>query len=225
LHTTLSQMSPVHGGPSSTVAASASGDHADRAIRALTAAVVLAVAIFAAVVSYSHIYDLGRLHGQAGAAARLLPLSVDGLIAAASLVLLHEARNSRPAPVLARWMLGLGIAATVGANVAYGLPFGALGALVSAWPAIAFTGTAEMLIHLVRSARQPAAATVPATAAPATDSAHNAAAEHLFAADLGAGRIPGIRAIRASLHVGQDRAGRVQAHLRAQVAIACGSGA
>ena len=63
---------------------------------------VTAVAAFAAVVSYSHIYDLGRAHGQAGTAARLLPLSVDGLILAASLVMLHEARNRRPAPTLAR---------------------------------------------------------------------------------------------------------------------------
>ena len=38
----------------------------DKAIRVLTAAVVLAVAAFAAVVSYSHIYDLGRVHGQSG---------------------------------------------------------------------------------------------------------------------------------------------------------------
>src|SRR5258707_7108875 len=73
----------------------------DRSIRAATAGVVLAVAGFAAVVSYSHIYDLARAHGQTGTAARLLPLSVDGLILAASLVLLHEARNRRPAPALA----------------------------------------------------------------------------------------------------------------------------
>jgi hypothetical protein len=52
--------------------------NADRLIRLCTAAVVTAVASFAAVVSYSHIYDLGRVHGQAGTAARLLPLSVDG---------------------------------------------------------------------------------------------------------------------------------------------------
>jgi len=32
--------------------------------------VVTAVAAFAAVVSYSHTYDLGRAHGQADAAAR-----------------------------------------------------------------------------------------------------------------------------------------------------------
>ncbi len=57
----------------------------DRVIRFATAVVVCAVAAFAAVVSYSHIYGLGRAHGQDGTAARLLPLSVDGLILAASL--------------------------------------------------------------------------------------------------------------------------------------------
>ena len=84
----------------------------------------LAVAGFAAVVSYSHIYALGRVHGQDGAAARLLPLSVDGLILAASLVLLHEARNGRDAPALARLMLWLGIGATISANIAYGTDSG-----------------------------------------------------------------------------------------------------
>ncbi len=63
-------------------------------IRFTTAAVVCAVAAVAAVVSYSHIYGLGRAHGQDGTAARLLPLSVDGLILAASLVLLHEAATT-----------------------------------------------------------------------------------------------------------------------------------
>ena len=99
----------------------------DRVIRFATAAVVCAVAAFAAVVSYSHIYGLGRAHGQDGTAARLLPLSVDGLILAASLVLLHEARNGRDAPGLARFMLWLGIAATIGANIAYGAGYGLLG--------------------------------------------------------------------------------------------------
>lgn len=48
------------------------------------------------------------------------PLSVDGLILAASLVLLREARNDRDAPALARFMLWLGISATIGANIAHG---------------------------------------------------------------------------------------------------------
>ena len=127
----------------------------DRVIRLATAAVVCAVAAFAAVVSYSHIYGLGRAHGQDGTPARLLPLSVDGLILAASLVLLHEARNGRDAPRLARFMLWLGIAATIGANIAYGAGYGLLGALISAWPAVAFIGSVEIAMQQVRRARVP----------------------------------------------------------------------
>ncbi len=41
-----------------------------------------------------------------------------------------------------------------------------------------------------------------------------AQAAELFAADLEAGRVPGIRAIRSGLHVGQDKASQVQAYLR-----------
>jgi hypothetical protein len=64
------------------------------------------VAGFAVVVSYSHIYDLGRAHGQDGTSARLLPLSVrradPGHVAGA----LHEAGNWRDAPHLVRVKLG-----------------------------------------------------------------------------------------------------------------------
>jgi hypothetical protein len=125
----------------------------DTTIRVLAAAVVLAVAAFAAIVSYSHIFELGRHHGQDGTAARLLPLSVDGLIAAASLVMLHAARRKLIVPRLARWMLGLGVGATVAANVEYGMPFGWLAAVVSAWPAVAFVGSVEMAVRFVRDAR------------------------------------------------------------------------
>ncbi len=130
----------------------------DRVIRFATAAVVCAVAAFAAVVSYSHIYGLGWAHGQDGTAARLLPLSVDGLILAASLVLLHEARNGRDAPRLARLLLWLVIGATIGANIAFGAGYGLLGALISAWPAVAFIGSVEIAMQQVRRAREPRAA-------------------------------------------------------------------
>ena len=94
--------------------------------------------------------------------ARLLPLSVDGLILAASLVLLHEARNDRDAPALAQLMLWLGISATIGANIAYGAGYGLLGALISAWPAVAFIGAVEIAMQLVRRASGPqVAASVP----------------------------------------------------------------
>ncbi len=54
----------------------------DKLIRAAMTAVVVAVAGFAAVVSYSHIYGLGRAHGQDGAAA-VVPGDVREAVAAA----------------------------------------------------------------------------------------------------------------------------------------------
>jgi Protein of unknown function (DUF2637) len=185
----------------------------DRLILGAAAAAVTAVAGFAAVVSYSHIYDLARAHGQAGTAARLLPLSVDGLIVAASLVMLHEARGQRQAPALARAMLGLGVAATVAANVAYGARYGLVGAVISAWPAIAFIGYAEMIMGLVRRGRVPGVPG-PAPAQAANGHLYPEATEH-FAADLAAGTVPAIRRIRDEMHVGQPKAERIRAHLDA----------
>jgi hypothetical protein len=104
---------------------------ADRVIRWTTAGAVVGVAAVAAIASYEHAYDLVRAHGEAGWTARLVPLTVDGLIYASSMVMLDSARRRAPVPTLARWLLGLGIAATLAANVAHGLGHGVLGASVA----------------------------------------------------------------------------------------------
>jgi hypothetical protein len=122
----------------------------DRWIRHGTAAAVLFVAGIAAVVSFVHIQDLAITHGQTPLAAMLLPLSIDGTVAAASLVMLRAARNRIGTPWLARTMLSLAVLATLAANVGYGLPYGVPGALLSGWPAVAFVGCAEMAIGMVR---------------------------------------------------------------------------
>ena len=179
----------------------------DKLIRFATAAVVCAVAGFAAVVSYSHIYGLGRAHGQDGTAARLLPLSVDGLILAASLVLLHEARNGRGVPALARLMLWLGIGATVGANIAYGAGFGLLGALISAWPAVAFIGAVEMVMQLVRRARGPARA----TAGPAVPGDVEQAVRAAYAASVAAGAPLSQRAMAERFGLSRRKVGQLVA--------------
>lgn len=62
--------------------------------------------------SYEHAYELVRVHGEARWNARLVPLTVDGLIYASSMVLLDSARRKVPVPAPARWLLGLGIGAT-----------------------------------------------------------------------------------------------------------------
>ena len=60
----------------------------DQLIRITTAAAVVAVAVVAAVISYQHAYELVHSHGESGMTARLLPFTVDGLIWAASMVVL-----------------------------------------------------------------------------------------------------------------------------------------
>src|SRR3984957_6796373 len=106
---------------------------ADRVIRWSTALAVLGVAAIAAVASYEHAYDLVRAHGEASWTARLVPLTVDGLIYASSMVMLDSARRKAPVPALSRWLLGLGIVATLAANVTHGLSHGPAGAAVAAW--------------------------------------------------------------------------------------------
>jgi len=125
----------------------------DRLIRITTALAVVAVAGVAAIISYQHAYELVRSHGEAGMTARLLPFTVDGLIWAASMVVLDASRRNQPVPRLAAWSLGAGVVATVGASLAHGVGHGPVGALVSAWPALALVGSFELLMMLVRTGR------------------------------------------------------------------------
>ena len=106
----------------------------DLAMQRLTAAAVLLVAAIAAAVSYVHIEHLAVTHGQTMLAAVLLPVSIDGTVAAASLVMLRAARAGLGTPWLARVMLGLSVVATLAANVAYGARYGLTGSLLSGWP-------------------------------------------------------------------------------------------
>lgn len=124
----------------------------DRLIRITTALAVVAVAGVAAVISYRHAYELVHAHGETGPTARLVPFTVDGLIWAASMVILDASRRKQPAPPLAKWSLAVGIVATVGANVAHGASHGPIGAIVSAWPALALVGSFELLMTLTRTA-------------------------------------------------------------------------
>jgi len=110
---------------------------ADRVIKWSTAGAVLGVAAVAAVASYEHACDLVRADGEPGWTAGMVLLTVDGLIYASSMVVLDSARRKIPVPALARWLLGLGIAATLAVNVADGLGHGPVGAVVAAWPAVA----------------------------------------------------------------------------------------
>ena len=53
--------------------------------------------------------------------ARLEPATIDGLVYCSSMVVLYAARHQLRVPALARWLLALGIVATLAANVAHWL--------------------------------------------------------------------------------------------------------
>ena len=166
--------------------------------------------------SYEHAYALVRAHGEAGWTGRLVPLTVDGLIYASSMVMLDSARRNVPVPPLARWLLGLGVAATLAANVAHGFGHGPSGAVVAAWPAVALVGSCELLMVIIRSGQVPAGPAAGSGASGASgDGPLPAQAAEEFAGEVAAGRVPSVRMIRARLHVGQPRAQRVRAYLTA----------
>lgn len=185
---------------------------ADRVIRWSTALAVLGVAAIAAVVSYEHASSLVRAHGESGWTGRLIPLTVDGLIYASSMVMLDSARRGVRVPRLSRWLLGLGIVATLVANVAHGLGHGIIGAAVAAWPAVALVGSYELLMMIVRGAQTPAV-TISAHDNGSVPDPLGERATLVFAADLAADRVPSIRAIRAAPHVGQPRVQRLRGYL------------
>jgi len=129
----------------------------DWLIRVTTALAVVAVAGVAAIISYQHAYELVTSHGETGLTAHLLPFTVDGLIWAASMVVLDASRQRHPVPPLAKWSLAVGIMATISANLAHGLNHGPIGAMVSAWPTLALVGSFELLMLLIRSHNKPRA--------------------------------------------------------------------
>lgn len=90
------------------------------------------VTVIAGLVSYNHIVALGLRTHQGTFDAHLLPGAIDGLIVAGSVIL--------AAGSVLGWLAVIpGVAATLFSNLQFGLPNGTLSAIVSTWPAIAFT--------------------------------------------------------------------------------------
>lgn len=131
--------------------------------RKLTGVAVLIVAGIAATVSYLHISHLALAYGQPRLSAYLMPLSVDGLVSVSSLAMLRSARSGLTTGGLARVGLALGVLATIGANVASGLPHGVIGAVIAGWPAAAFIVAVEIAIGMVRRKPVKTPISVPAT--------------------------------------------------------------
>jgi Protein of unknown function (DUF2637) len=124
----------------------------DSTLSKLAGAAVCLVAAIAATVSYQHIYLLAVTLGQPKLAAVLMPLSVDGAVAAASIALLSAARTGASAPGMARLMLALGVTATLAANAYSGSTRGIAGMALAMWPGIGFIGSTETALSIMRKA-------------------------------------------------------------------------
>ncbi|PZS34685.1 MAG: hypothetical protein DLM61_03195 [Pseudonocardiales bacterium] len=118
-------------------------------VRVTTVVAVVVVAVIAAAVSYSHMQQLADRAGEAWR-SYLIPLSIDGLVVAASMVLLTRRRNGLPGGRLAWSALGGGVLASLAANMADARPQ-VTAVLVAGWPALAFAVAFELLLQQRRA--------------------------------------------------------------------------
>jgi len=118
------------------------------AVRRTTTSAVALVAVVAAAASYSHRHALALEAGE-GEMAYVLPLSVDGLVVAATMSLLGARRAGRRAGLLPWVALILGLGAWLAANLAAADPT-VVGRLVAAWPPVALAVSFEMLLRQTR---------------------------------------------------------------------------
>lgn len=125
-----------------------------RRTASITAA--LAVAAIAAAASYSHMRHLAIQYGQEQWVASLLPLSVDGMLVVATLAL-GDGRVYRWSAWAAFW---LGVSVSVVANALAAQPH-VLARCISAWPAVAFLATVEVITRGGRGTRVVVAQPIP----------------------------------------------------------------
>lgn len=95
-------------------------------------------------------HRLVALHGQPGWFAALTPLSVDGMIVAASTTLLSESRAGRHGGALPWALLVAGSIASLAANVAMAEPT-LIGRIIATCPSFALTVSYELLTRQVRN--------------------------------------------------------------------------
>jgi Protein of unknown function (DUF2637) len=126
---------------------------ADLWIRRTTIACVGMLALIAGTVSYLHMHLLVELHGQPGWVAALTPLSVDGMIVAASTTLLADSRAGNRGGFLPLALLVAGSAASLAANVAVAEPT-MTGRVIAAWPSFSLIAAYELLMRQVRRAAE-----------------------------------------------------------------------
>ena len=117
-------------------------------VRVTTVAAVVVVAAVAAVISFSHMQEVAERAGEEWR-SWLLPLSVDGLIIAGSMVILVRRRAGVPFDTGASlaWVALLGgVGASLACNIAAAEP-NTTARLIAGWPPLAFAAAFELLLQ------------------------------------------------------------------------------
>jgi len=124
---------------------------ADKWIKWTAIGCVALLALIAGTVSYlhMHMHMLVARHGQPGWVAALTPLSVDGMIVAASTTLPADSRSGGKGGTLPWALLVAGSVASLAANVAVAQPT-LIGRVIAAWPSFALTASYELLTRQIR---------------------------------------------------------------------------
>jgi hypothetical protein len=121
----------------------------DRKATLTAVAGVTVVALTAAVISFSHVRQLALDAGEGQLASWLLPVSIDGAIAAAVAVILADSRAGRRPAGLTWTLLALGLVGSLAANIASAEPT-LVARAVAAWPPIGLALGIEVLAGLLR---------------------------------------------------------------------------
>lgn len=132
-----------------------------RFTRNASAAVVAGIAGYA---SYWHQVQVALTAGERTELAHVIPLSVDGVLVVASIVMVDSRQSGRHPHWVTKLGFGFGIAASVAANVASAHPT-LLGRAVAAWPAIGLFWVVEMLSRRGKL-MDPPSTTAPSVVAP-----------------------------------------------------------
>jgi hypothetical protein len=125
--------------------------NSDKRATRIAALGVGAVALTAAIISFSHVRTVAIRAGETELTSWLLPISIDGAVVAAVSVLLADSRAGRRPRLLTWLQLGLGLSASLAANVAAAEP-SRTARVVAAWPPLALALGIEVLAGLARRA-------------------------------------------------------------------------
>jgi Protein of unknown function (DUF2637) len=124
------------------------------AITVLVLLALVAVISVAIAISYSHMFDWALINGEPRWRAHLSPISVDGVMFAASLVMYADARMRNRPDRLAYLTLFAGVGWSVLANMNHNWVDPLAAKTIAAWPPLALFVSVELVLRFVRRLRE-----------------------------------------------------------------------